>query len=172
MRTAAVVRTLACVLVLVPAGVAQAQSNEGSIQADQRNEKVIRQLYDNFSSHWNGHDTVALSGMWAIDGDHLEPDMTRVKGRADIAKMLKHQHQTVFKDTELDLNIDDVWFLGGGDIALIDGGYQLTGARMPDGTPLPARRGHLTSVLLYESGQWWIVASRLMVPAPLPYKKP
>ena len=71
---------------------------------------------------------------------------------------------------ELDLNIDDVWFVTG-DVALVDGGYTLTGAKLPDGTVLPARRGHYTSVLLNEGGRWWIVASRLMIPAPLPYKK-
>lgn len=172
MRTAGVPGVLVCVLMLASAGDGRAQSNEGGIESDRRNEKVVRQLYDDFTTNWNRHDAAALSGMWAIDGDHLEPDGTRAKSRAAITQLLKRQHETAFKDTELDLNITDVWFLGGGDIALVDGGYQLAGARTPDGTQLPPRQGHLTAVLLYENGRWWIAASRLMVPAPLPYKRP
>lgn len=172
MRSAVVRSVLAGLFVLTAAGSGWTQSNEGGIESDRRNEKMVRQLYDEFTSAWNRHDTAALAGKWAIDGDHLEPDGTLVKGRDAVGRMLARQHETVFKGTELHLDIADVWFLGGGDIALVDGAYQLSGAVMPDGTPLPARRGHYTSVLLHENSRWWIVASRLMIPATLPYKRP
>jgi hypothetical protein len=58
----------------------------------------------------------------------------------------------------------------GGAATDVDGGYALSGARMPDGKELPERRGHLTAVLLAEGGQWPIAASRLMIPTELPYK--
>ena len=164
-------RVFACLLVLAGAGSGWAQSNEGGTASDRANEQKIRQLYEEFEATWNRHDPTALSNFWAIDGDHLEPDGTRAKGRATITRMLARQHETVFKDSELDLSIEDVWFLGGGDIALIDGSYLLSGVQTPDGTKLPPRKGHLTSVLLHEGGRWWIVASRLMIPAPLPYKR-
>ncbi len=172
MRRASVGSVLACLFVLAPAVPGWPQSNEGGIESDRRNEKIVRQLYDEFTTVWNHHDVKALAGMWAIDGDQLEPDGTFVKGRDAIGKLLTRQHETVFKNSELHLDINDVWFLGGGDIALVDGGYQLSGAVMPDGAALPTRRGHYTSVLLHENGRWWIAASRLMIPAGLPYKRP
>jgi len=172
MRKATVSGALAGLLMLVSAGTGWPQSNEGGLESDRRNEKVVRDLYDGFATAWNHHDPAALGGMWAIDGDHLEPDGTVAKGRDAITRLLKRQHETVFKNSEIDLTIADVWFLGGGDIALVDGDYQLTGAVLPDGTALPARKGHLTAVLLYENGRWWIVASRLMIPVALPYKRP
>jgi uncharacterized protein (TIGR02246 family) len=171
MRKATLGITVAALLVLVSAGVGWPQSNEGGLSSDVKNEKVVRGLYDDFAMAWNHHDAEALGNMWAIDGDHLEPDGTVAKGRDAVTKLLKRQHETVFKDSELDLTIDDVWFMADGHIALVDGGYQLTGAALPDGTPIPPRKGHLTAILLHESGKWWIVASRLMVPTALPYKR-
>jgi uncharacterized protein (TIGR02246 family) len=145
-------------------------SNVGGAATDLENEKVIRKLYANFVAKWNAHDTDALAKMWALDGDHLEPDGTMVKGRPAVAELLERQHETVFAHTALSLTIADVWFVSD-TVALVDGGYGITGIRTPDGAEVPKRSGHLTAVLLKEQDQWWIAASRLMVPTTLPYKK-
>jgi uncharacterized protein (TIGR02246 family) len=157
-------------LALLAAEAAWSQSNEGGIATDQANEKLVRKLYDEFADAWNRHDVPSMVGMWTIDGDHLEPDGTRAKGRETVKKLFERQHDTVFKASTLDINLEDVWFVGG-EMAVIDGNYELKGARLPNGAELPARRGHLTSVLLHENGRWWIAANRLMIPTQLPYKK-
>ena len=106
-----------------------------------------------------------------LDGDHREPDGTMYKGRDEVLALFRKQHGSFFKDTTLALDIDDVWFITA-NVALIDGTYTLSGAKLPDGTALPPRKGHLTAVFLKEQGRWWIEASRLMIPTALPYKKP
>jgi uncharacterized protein (TIGR02246 family) len=150
--------------------LATAQSNEGGIASDIANEKAVRALFAQFVQAWNRHDYMALAGMWAIDGDHMEPDGATAKGRDAVATLFKRGHEGAFKHTQLQLSIADVWFLSG-DVALVDGGYAISGIRTPDGVELPERRGHLTSVLLKEQGKWWITANRLMIPTELPYKK-
>lgn len=149
--------------------LATAQSNEGGIASDVANEKAIRALYTQFVKEWNAHDWQAIAAMWTIDGDHMEPDGAVAKGRDAVATLFKRGHEGAFKQTHLQLNLADVWFIGA-DLALVDGGYAISGIRAPDGTELPERRGHLTSVLIKEDGKWWIAASRLMIPAALPYK--
>jgi len=156
-------------LALLVAGTAFAQSNASSIRSDQTNEKAIRALYGEFQKAWNGHDVDGLVAMWTVDGDHLEPDGTLAKGRDGIKALLTKQHESVFKNSKLDLQIEDVWFITG-DVALVDGNYQLSGAVLPDGTALDSRKGHLTAVILNERGSWFITASRLMIPTHLPYK--
>jgi uncharacterized protein (TIGR02246 family) len=163
-----VIAAVAAVLAMTM--LASAQSNEGSITADRRDEKLVREVYDRFIAAWNAHDVAAIGKMWSIDGDHMEPDGETAKGREAVTMLMKRRHDTVFKTTRLNLSIADVWFMPG-DVALVDGGYEIYGIRGPDGKELPARRGHLTSVLIKEQGQWWIAASRLMVPATLPYKR-
>jgi uncharacterized protein (TIGR02246 family) len=164
------IATAALAALLAGTMPAWAQSNEGSITADRRDEKLVREVYDRFTAAWNAHDVDAIAKMWAIDGDHMEPDGETAKGRQAVLMLMRRRHDTVFKTTRLNLSIADVWFMPG-DVALVDGGYEIYGIRGPDGKELPARRGHLTSVLIKEQGQWWIAASRLMIATTLPYKR-
>jgi uncharacterized protein (TIGR02246 family) len=163
---------VASAVVLMCAAAVQAgrMSNVGGAATDLANEKEIRGLYADFVTTWNEHEPAKLADMWALDGDHLEPDGTVAKGRKAIADLFERQHGTVFAHTVLSLDIADVWFIADG-VALVDGGYGITGIRTPDGADVPKRSGHLTAVLLKEEARWWIVASRLMVPTTLPYKK-
>ena len=161
--------TACCLVLLLGAPRGWTASNEGGISSDLKNEKLVRAVYEDLIEAWNRHDVPAVSKLWAIDGDHLEPDGTRVKGRDAVGKLFRHQHDTVFKESVLDMNLQDVWFHGDG-MSIVDGTYELKGAKLPNGTEIPPRRGHFTSVLIYEDGRWQVAASRLMIPTQLPYK--
>ncbi len=137
--------------------------------SDVENEKIIRANYVKFVDAWNAHDTRAMSVMWAIDGDHIEPDGTVAKGRHEVADLFAKQHVSVFKNSKLDLTIESVWFISQF-VVLIDGSYTLSGIQGLDGTPITDRTGHLTSIQILEKKSWWIAASRLMIPTSLPYK--
>jgi uncharacterized protein (TIGR02246 family) len=145
------------------------KSNIGGIASDAVNENAIRAMYDTFAVAWNKHDTVGLSQMWAIDADHSEPDGRHANGRDAILDLLTKQHGSVFKNTILSLGIEDVWFITR-EVALVDGTYAISGIVAPDGTQVPPRKGNITSVLINEGGKWWIAASRLMIPADLPWR--
>jgi len=147
--------------------VALAQTSEADTMAA---EKEVRARYEQFTEAWNRHDAKTLASMWIPEGDHLEPDGRGMRGQSSIADLLKEQHATVFKKTSLALKIDTVWLVTA-DVALADGTYDLTGAVAPDGTAVPKRSGHLTSILVRKDGKWWIAGSRLMIPTALPYKK-
>ena len=133
-------------------------------------DKEIRALYGKFTEAWNRHDTDALGKMWIAEGDHLEPDGRGVRGRESVSYLLKEQHGTVFKKTTLKLAIDSVSLVTP-DVAVADGTYEISGIVGPDGSAIPTRNGHLTSILVRKDGTWGIAGSRLMVPTPLPYKK-
>jgi uncharacterized protein (TIGR02246 family) len=154
----------------LPEAPSWAQSNEGGISSDVQNEKQIRQLYTDFVKAWNKHDVDAMTELWAIDGDTMEPDGTHAQGRTAVGILLQREHQTVFDKTTIDLSVSDVWFPSE-NVALVDGGYEITGIHTPWGQELPARRGHLTSVLIRENGRWWIAASRSSIPVTLPYRE-
>lgn len=172
----ATLSSLAAVAILLaltspgPADDASAPSNVSSIRYDQRNEELIRKMYADFMEAWNAHDAKGMSALYAHDGDHVEPDGTIAKGRVGVRDLLIKQHETVFKSSRLELSIEDVWFITA-DVALIDGTYNLSGAKLPDGVELPARTGRITAVFIKERGDWSIAASRLMIPTKLPYKK-
>ena len=162
--------TACCLVLLFGAQRGWPASNEGGISTDLKNEKLVRAVYDDLIDAWNRHDVDALSKLWAIDGDHLEPDGTLAKGRDAVTKLFRRQHDTFFKQSVLDMNLQDVWFHGDG-LSIVDGTYELKGAKLPNGTEIPPRRGHFTSVLIFEDGRWQVAASRLMIPTQLPYKE-
>lgn len=176
MRMQTTIIGIAAALLLVSGVYAGDMSNVGGIKSDIRNETAVRKLYADFATAWNKHDAAALSKMWAIDGDHMDPDGRRARGRDEVTALMKANHETMFKDTVLDLTIDGVWFITGdiatGDVAMVDGTYQLSGIKDPQDNQLPTRSGHLTSVLIKQhGGKWEIVASRLMIPVPLPWRR-
>lgn len=141
----------------------------GGTASDVKSTQSIRDLYTAFVEAWNKHDVAAMSSRWAIDGDQVEPDGQVAKGRDEVTALLKKQHEGVFKKTKLVLTVKSVWMIKD-DVALVDGTYELSGAELADGTPIPARKGMLSSVLINEKNTWSIAASRLMVPTALPYK--
>lgn len=144
----------------------------GGTAGDVKSEQAIRDLYTEFVKDWNKHDVAAMSGRWSVDGDHVEPDGTVAKGKEDVTALFTAQHGKggVFADSNLQLTVKSVWMISD-TIALVDAAYTLTGAKLPSGTVIPAREGMLTAILLQEKSTWAIVASRLMIPTTLPYKK-
>lgn len=146
-----------------------AKAPPGAPKSDVVSDAAIRKLYDEFTTAWNRHDAPTLARMWTLDGDHVEPDGNAAKGRDQIEAMLTKQHGSVFSATRLTLSIDQIWFVTG-DVALVDGTYEVDGIKNPAGQDVGARKGHLTAVFLKENGRWWIAADRLMIPAALPWR--
>jgi len=169
-------RILLAAAVLCLAGTVGAQSatpkakpGAGGPRSDLANDDAIRKLYADFTAAWNTHDAAKLASFYTIDGDTREPDGVTAKGRDEVEKHFAEEHAAAFKDTELKLTVDSVWFVSG-DVALVDGTYLVLGAVDPNGQPLPARKGLLTSVLIKEHGVWHVAASRSMIPIPLPWR--
>jgi uncharacterized protein (TIGR02246 family) len=147
----------------------KAKPGAGGPSSDLANDEAIRKLYGEFVAAWNAHDAQKIASYFTIDGDLMEPDGAAAKGRDEIAKHYAEEHAFAFKNTELKLTVDSVWFITG-DVALVDGTYVVLGAVDPNGQPLPARKGLLTSVLIKEHGTWHVAASRSMIPIPLPWR--
>ena len=163
-------RILLCSFVLVAAGVQAAGAFGGVPASDVANEKLIRKLYATFVEDWNAHRVNEMADLWAIDGDQVDPDGRIVKGREEVRALFAKQHEVVFAKTKLTLTVNTVWFITE-DVALVDGSYAISGIVDPKGAKIPERKGLLTSVFLKEKGKWWIAASRLMIPAPLPWRR-
>ena len=169
-------RILIVAALLCVAGTAAAQTatpkakpGAGGPRSDLVNDEAIRKLYVDFTAAWNTHDAKKLASFDTIDGDTVEPDGVTAKGRDEVEKHFADEHGAAFKDTEIKLTVDSVWFISA-DVALVDGTYVVLGAVDPNGQPLPARKGMLSSVLLREHGTWHVAASRSMIPIPLPWR--
>lgn len=169
-----VLLTAAAVLWMAQAAAAQPETprvkpGAGGPRSDLANDEAIRARYAEFTAAWNAHDPDRMAMVWTLDGDLVEPDGATAKGRPDIRRHFAEEHAVAFKHTELKLTIDAIWFITA-DVALVDGTYVVLGAVDPNGQALPPRKGLLTSVLLKEDGEWYVAASRSMIPIPLPWR--
>lgn len=141
----------------------------GGPRSDVANDAAIRTLYAEFTKAWNDHDAKKMASFWALDGDTVEPDGMIAKGRAEVEKHFADEQAAAMKDSTLKLTVDAVWFVTA-DVALVDGTYVVLNAQDPNGQPLPPRKGLVTSVVIREDGTWHVVASRSMIPIPLPWR--
>lgn len=126
-------------------------------------EAAIRETYKQFVAAWNRHDAKAMASVWAVDGDHMEPDGRTVFGRDEVQKLFAIEHATVFKKSELHLAIEHVRMTTN-DVAVIDGTYELFGATDTRGNPIGLRAGYFTSVVVKGKDDWRVSANRLFLP--------
>jgi hypothetical protein len=90
-----------------------------------------------------------MADMWALDGDNREPDGHLAKGREGFVPC-SHASTTASQEHGPSISASRRWFITS-EVALIDGSYNLAGVVLPDGTEIPARKGHLTAVLMKEA---------------------
>jgi uncharacterized protein (TIGR02246 family) len=160
--------TITALVILMSVYQARAEEPEnrgGFLKYDIEQEAVIRKQFADFTAAWNRHDVKAMMSIFALDADHIDPDLRMVRGRDQIEKLFEAEHGTVFKEAHAALAVDSVWFVTE-NVALLDGSYDITGVKGPDGKALPDSKGHLTGLLLKEGGRWWVVASRAILPLP------
>lgn len=166
-------------LLLMWASVGLAQAPDISvgagIDASRRNlqaEQEIRKRYEAFAVAFNKHDATAMAALWTRQGDTIEPDGTAAEGREAVEELFKEEHAGAFKAASITLKIDLVWMITP-NVALVNGTYAVSGVRDGEGKEISLpRKGLLTSVMLNEDGQWWVAASRTVIPIPLPWRKP
>jgi uncharacterized protein (TIGR02246 family) len=123
-----------------------------------------------YVENWNRHDVDAVAAMWTDDGDYTEPDGRTAFGREEILHLLKIEHGSVFKKSQLDLIVERVRLIGK-DVAVADGTYELIGATDPNGHPIGMRSGYFTTVMVKQDGQWKVSAARLILPQVLIWRK-
>jgi uncharacterized protein (TIGR02246 family) len=171
-------RQLATFVLLLWSAAANAQAPDigavRGIDTSHRNlraEAEIRFRYEEFTSAFNRHDTQAMAAMWTRQGDHYEPDGSFAEGRDAVEKLFAEEHAGAFKNATIDLSIDTVWMVTP-NVALVNGFYRVSGVRDLEGNEIAIRKGHLTSLLVADEGQWWVAASRATIPVPVPWRKP
>ena len=165
---------LAGLLVLL-AGLTATSAQEiterfAKLKYDVENEVEIRKQYAEFAAAWNRHDAKAMAAFYSLDADLVEPDLQVARGREQIEELFDLEHKTAFKDSELVMAIDSVWFVTE-NVALVDGAYHIEGLTSPEGKPYPPRKGHMTGLLLREQNRWWVVASRATMPFSLDWRE-
>jgi uncharacterized protein (TIGR02246 family) len=120
---------------------------------------------------WNTHDAPAFAKAFTEDADFTNVVGRSAHGRDGIEAFHTPLFATIFKDSHLVATIRGVRFLTA-DLAAVDVGCELTGAKAPDGSPRPFRRTLINCVMARDKdGSWLIeVLHNTEIPLPSPAK--
>lgn len=124
-------------------------------------ERAVTELIDALFSAWNVHDANAFARPFALDADFTNVFGMHAKGRDAIARFHAPIFETMFKDSRLTRSGMSVRFLRP-DVASIDVGWEMTGARDPLGKEWQRRRGLISLIVTLEEDGWRIAVMHNM----------
>lgn len=133
-------------------------------------EREVHDTYKSFVEAWNRHDPAAMAAVWTADGDYMEPDGRTVFGSSEVERLLKYEHASVFKSSQLHVAVEHVR-LATPNVAIADGTYELFGATDPRGNKIGLRSGYFTSVLVKLDDAWKVSSTRLILPQVLIWRE-
>ena len=132
-----------------------------------REEEAIHSRMEEFVNAWNTHNPRALSMIFAEDADLINPFSRVAKSRSEIERLFKEEHAGPLKDSRLSVRPENIRLLTP-EVAITDHAFEITGLRDPQGKDVPTMRGHLTQTLKKYGEMWLSVATRPLVPLPMP----
>jgi len=147
---------IATSLMLVSAMLAQ-----GPVVPDPA-EQEIRGIPQDLSTAWAHADARAMADLFAEDGDLVIPSGDFLRGRSAIQNFYRSVFEHGYAGSQAGSEIKRIRVTGA--MAVVDGGWSITGARDAAGAPRPAEQGLFTAVLKKQGGKWHVVALREMVP--------
>ena len=127
--------------------------------ADQTREKetaAIARTVERFTDAWNRHDAHAFSLTFTDDADFTNVAGEHAKGRANVESFHAPAFAGIFKDSHQTAKIRSIRFLNA-HLAAVDVDWEMSGAKSPDGTPRPARKGLLNWVMARQSDGAWLI---------------
>jgi uncharacterized protein (TIGR02246 family) len=139
------------------------QSVRAQVQPTNRTDAAIRASVEKASEYWNLGDAAGLARGWSDDGDMVDAEGNRTKGRVAIEKRFADELTGAFKGSHMTIQVDSVHFLNSG-VAVIDGYVEISGGHRVDGRSLPTQKGLFTDVIVKRSGKWVVACHREMVP--------
>ena len=111
------------------------------------------QIRDAFVEAWNRHDIAKLAALFADDAQFVNVLGMWWKGRDEIQRRLRANHETIFKHSQLSPGGQDVFYLRE-DVAIVHSTWTLTGQVDRDGEAVPDREGIITLVVA-RAGECW-----------------
>jgi uncharacterized protein (TIGR02246 family) len=143
-----------------PAPAEEAPAPETAPMSD---EDQIRTRTDEFEQAVSAGDAKTIGTMFVEDSDLVDQAGGMHHGRAAIEDRYQKLFDGAYKGAQANLEITSIRFVRP-DVAVIDGTYDLSAIKSPDGVALDAIRGMFTNIFVKANGEWRIHCSRPMVP--------
>ena len=134
-------------------GIAMAspQAASGPIQ------DTVEKAVQNYMDAWNAHNAHAVSMTYTEDCDFVNNFGTLTHGRAGMEATFGPFMTGVYSETHQTGKIRTIRYVKP-DVAAVDVDWEMTGAKNPDGTPRPTRKGLHSLIMTKQSDGAWLIA--------------
>lgn len=117
---------------------------------------AITKTVQNYMDSWNTHDIRAVVMIYAPDCDFVNNFGDVTHGRDGMEKVFGPFMTGVYSETHQSGEVKSIRFVKP-DVAAVDVTWEMTGAKNPDGTPRPTRKGLHSLVMTKQTdGSWQI----------------
>jgi uncharacterized protein (TIGR02246 family) len=134
----------------VSVGISWAQSNMADADS-----AAIKQSVAAFTDAWNRHDPHGVAMRYVEDGDFSSTQGNASHGWKELEEHYVSIFTTFLKAAHRADTVKSIRFLTP-TMASVDIDWQMTGAKAPDGSEAPLRKGLLNWVMTKNNGQWMI----------------
>ena len=141
----------------------------GHAFAASKDEDAIKARVAEFIAAFNKGDAKAMAAFFADDATLVNPAGVKGKGPAEIEKNIVSDVAAFLKDTKMDMTVTQFRPVGK-DAAWIEIDHSVTGAKGPDGKPLPPITFHVPTLMVKKGKSWMIAEARPYAYLPPPPK--
>ena len=139
-------------------GIATAlPQNDSALGGQEADRAGIAKAVQTYMDEWNKHDVHAVAMTYAEDCDFVNNFGTLTHGRAGMEAVFGPFMTGVYSETKQTGTIRTIRFLKP-DVAAVDVDWEMTGAKNPDGTPRPTRKGLHSLIMTKQSDGSWLIA--------------
>ena len=117
---------------------------------------AIAKSVQNYMDSWNTHDVHAVAMLYAVDCDFVNNFGDVTHGRDGMEKTFGPFMSGPYSATVQTGTVRSVRFLKP-DVAAVDVDWQMTGAKNPDGSPRPTRKGIHSLIMTRQSDGAWLI---------------
>jgi uncharacterized protein (TIGR02246 family) len=136
--------------------VAATMPQDTATSGHESDRAAIGNTVAHFVDAWNKHDVHAFAMTFTEDADFTNVAGTHVHSRPAIEAFHAPMFAGIFKETHQTDTIRSIRFLTP-TLAAVDVDWEMTGAKSPDGSPRPYRKGLLDFVMARQSDGSWLI---------------
>jgi uncharacterized protein (TIGR02246 family) len=129
---------------------------DAATSAHDSNRAAIGNTVAHFVDAWNKHDVHAFAMTFTKDADFTNVAGTHARSRPAIEAFQAPLFAGIFKETHLTDMIRSIRFLTP-TLAAVDVDWEMSGAKSPDGSPRPYRKGLLDFVMARQTDGSWLI---------------
>lgn len=161
-------------VLLVAVATSAGLARTAAAAAASKDEDAIKARVAEFIDLFNKGDAKAMSAFWLEDGSLVNPAGIAGKGPAEIEKVIAADLATILKDTKMEMKVVGYRAVGK-DAAWVELEHTVTGAKGPDGKPMPPMTFHVPCLMVKKGKVWMNAEARpyaYLPPMPKPAAPP